>query len=68
MESQQKGMQNLPQYWINFLRRIFLGNMVKHREVIHNVFLKQKFFLIILTLKKELTEKYCSQQIPYGIW
>lgn len=29
--------------------------MVKHREVIHNEFLKQKFFLIILTLEKELT-------------
>ena len=39
--------------------------MVKHREVIHNEFLKQKFFLIIWTLEKELTEKYCSQWIPY---
>lgn len=35
--------------------------MMKLREVIQNELLKQKFFLIILTLEKELTEKFCLQ-------
>lgn len=48
----KKACRTSPQYWINFLRQIFLRNMVKHREVIHNEFLKQKILFNYSDIEK----------------